>query len=156
MWRAWSENCAKNPENLRGQDFAKSEDMRGQTRSFGAQTVSSHVFNAKSCPLRFSRNLRKASDQARHIHARRRRKGKHYLNVVSLSSPPSVLAKSGYLRFFRFRTRFPGSLGEAAHGAARSHKFTLSTPPDIYSSMSHSQVFQTQGDTPPHKANAIP
>lgn len=60
MWRAWSENCAKNPENLRGQDFAKSEDMRGQTRSFGAQTVSSHVFNAKSCPLRFSRNLRKA------------------------------------------------------------------------------------------------
>ena len=41
MWRAWSENCAKNPENLRGQDFAKSEDMRGQTRSFGAQTVSS-------------------------------------------------------------------------------------------------------------------
>lgn len=51
MWRAWSENCAKNPENLRGQDFAKSEDMRGQTRSFGAQTVSSHVFNAKSCPL---------------------------------------------------------------------------------------------------------
>ena len=60
MWRAWSENCAKNPENLRGQDFAKSEDMRGQTRSFGAQTVSSHVFNAKSCPLRFSRNLCKA------------------------------------------------------------------------------------------------
>ena len=54
------DNCAKNPENLRGQDFAKSEDMRGQTRSFGAQTVSSHVFNAKSCPLRFSRNLRKA------------------------------------------------------------------------------------------------
>ena len=60
MWRALSENCAKNPENLRAQDFAKSEDMRGQTRSFGAQTVSSHVFNAKSCPLRFSRNLRKA------------------------------------------------------------------------------------------------
>lgn len=124
MWRAWSENCAKNPENLRGQDF------------LGTSA--------------------KPSDQARHIHARRRRKGKHYLNVVSLSSPPSVLAKSGYLRFFRFRTRFPGSLGEAAHGAARSHKFTLSTPPDIYSSMSHSQVFQTQGDTPPHKANAIP
>ncbi|MFR5151961.1 MAG: hypothetical protein ACLTER_22840 [Ruminococcus sp.] len=34
-------------------------------------------------------------------------------------------------------------------------KLTLSTPPDTYSSMSHSQVFQTQGDTLPHKANAI-
>lgn len=116
MWRAWSENCAKNPENLRGQDFAKSEDMRGQTRSFGAQTVSSHVFNAKSCPLRFSRNLRKAlrPGTPHHIHARRRRKGKRKFD-----------------------------------------KLTLSTPLDTYFSMSHSQAFQTQGDTLPHKANAI-
>ena len=32
---------------------------------------------------------------------------------------------------------------------------TLSTQLDTYSSMSHLQAFQTQGDTLPHKANAI-
>lgn len=53
-------------------------------------------------------------DVARHIHARRRRKGKQKFD-----------------------------------------KLTLSTPLDTYFSMSHSQVFQTQGDTLPHKANAI-
>lgn len=46
---------AQNPENLRGYYFAKSEEGGGQTHC--VQTVSSPFFNAKSYPLRFSRNL---------------------------------------------------------------------------------------------------
>lgn len=53
-------------------------------------------------------------DVARHIHARRRRKGKRKFD-----------------------------------------KLTLSTRWILIFQLSHSQVFQTQGDTLPHKANAI-
>ena len=42
-------------ENLRGYNFAKGEEGGGQTHC--VQTVSSPFFNAKSYPLRFSRNL---------------------------------------------------------------------------------------------------
>ena len=91
------------PENLR-EHFAKSEDMRGQTRSFGAQT---EVFNANSCPLKLGTSAKPSNEHA--------------------TSTPD-----------------------------KKRKVTNSpTPLDTYFSMSHSQAFQTQGDTPPHKANAI-
>ncbi len=48
--------------------------------------MSSHVFNAKSCPLDFLGTSAKPSDQARHIHARRRRKEKQ--RFTNLHSPP--------------------------------------------------------------------
>ena len=52
---AWYGGGAQNPENLRGYNFAKGEEGGGQTHC--VQTVSSPFFNAKSYPLRFSRNL---------------------------------------------------------------------------------------------------
>ena len=44
LHRAWAGNGAQNPKNLRHQNFAKTEERRGQTRSVGAQTVSSPFF----------------------------------------------------------------------------------------------------------------
>ncbi len=63
--------------------------------------MSSHVFNAKSCPLRFSRNLRKALRQVRHIHARRRRKGKRNLTNLHISTPLDTYFSMSHSQVFQ-------------------------------------------------------
>lgn len=97
--RAWAGNGAQNPKNLRHQNFAKTEERRGQTRSVGAQTVSSPFFNAKFCRLRFFRVLCNAPAQARWDQARSRREVKRGVQRervrCRLPGRPSTVEGSG-------------------------------------------------------------